>query len=62
MKTMARLRTKFGGYIEDIDLSTIREFTTKDREVLGWAFISEFTNLPKEIIKRYSMIYIPDVF
>jgi hypothetical protein len=59
MKTMARLRTKFGGRIEDVLLPVF----SVPIGFNGWQFISAFKGkIPKELIDRYSMIYVPNDF
>ena len=58
IKTMGRLRSKYGATIEDLELP---EDIECNNDYLGnWYFISQCKNIPKDIIKRFSMIYLPN--
>ena len=60
IKTFGRLRNKYGATLEDLELPDNSKF---NNGYLGnWHFISQCENIPKEIIKRFSMIYVPDEF
>jgi hypothetical protein len=50
---MGRLRSKFGGWLEEFDTTEEIAANIPDR----WVFISKVPNMPKNIIKRYSMLY-----
>ena len=58
IRAMGRLRSKYGATIEDLELP---DNVTRNNGYLGnWYFISQCKNIPKEITKRFSMIYLPD--
>jgi hypothetical protein len=55
MNTYGRLRTKYGGTLEDCKVpETIKAYS------VGFEFVSKIEKLPKELFNRFSMIYIPE--
>jgi len=58
IKTFGRLRAKFGATLEDVILPD--DFKCNNGCLGNWYFISQIEGLPKEIIKRFSMIYLSD--
>ena len=56
IKTMGRLRKKYGGTIENLEIPL--NYISGQ---CGWEFISKIGNLPKSIKERFSMIDIPSV-
>lgn len=52
MKLLGRLKSKFGGNLEEFECKTTIDLTPRK-----WEFISKITGLPKKIIDRYSMLY-----
>ncbi|MBU1122381.1 MAG: hypothetical protein KKF54_06785 [Candidatus Omnitrophica bacterium] len=58
MKTMGRLRAKYGGNIEDLELPNTIQYN--DDNLGNWHFISKLKGIPRDIIQRYSMLYIPE--
>lgn len=52
--TQGRLRTKFGGIIEDLNFPIII-----NTDLIGWQFISSLKILiSKDLFNRYSMLYL----
>lgn len=57
MITMCRLRSKYGGTIEDREVGIF----SVPLGMHGWQFIGKLKHkVSKEVFSRYSMIYIPD--
>jgi len=54
IKTIARLRKQYGGKLIDIKID--KKLNDK-QEKRNWLFISEVKEAPKDLIKKYSMIY-----
>lgn len=57
VKVLARLRGKYGGKLEDVEVPN-EIFTGMD--MIGFQWISKLWRVPQALRERYTMLYVPD--